>query len=218
MVTVSAANIAAFDKEIASFEQILKLELGSVEPDISFKASNCDLPGKVLEKSAQQNLLNIVYAIPNGAMRMIAEMPEVVETSTNLAIVKLKETELELMCLLRSSVDSAKADLANVMTSVFEQAGAAVTHDGDYPGWKPDVHSPILLTMQDVYHKHFGKKPEVKVIHAGLECGIIGDKYPGMDMVSFGPTIRHPHSPDEKVNIPTVEKFWSFLLETLRNF
>jgi dipeptidase D len=113
-------------------------------------------------------------------------------------------------------VDSAKTDLANAMTSVFELSGAAVVHDGAYPGWKPDVDSPILKTMKKVYENLFGKTPEVKVIHAGLECGIIGDVYKGMDMISFGPTIRHPHSPDEKVNIPSVEKFWTYLVETLK--
>lgn len=217
VVAVPAGDITKFEKEVDHFEKTLKVELGSVETDLLFKAETADMPSQVLERGAQANFLNIIYAIPNGAMRMIAEMPEVVETSTNLAIVKLRETEVELTCLLRSSVDSAKADLANAMTSIFELGGAKVVHDGDYPGWKPNVNSPVLLTMKNVYEKNFGKKPEVKVIHAGLECGIIGDKYPGMDMVSFGPTIRHPHSPDEKVNIPTVEKFWNFLVETLKS-
>jgi dipeptidase D len=217
VVVVASGDVSKFEKEVALFEKTLKVELGSVETDLSFKAETSGLPSQVLEKNAQDNFLNIIYALPNGAMRMIAEMPEVVETSTNLAIVKIKETEVELTCLLRSSVDSAKADLANAMTSIFALGGAKVVHDGDYPGWKPNVNSPVLLTMRDVYEKNFGKKPEVKVIHAGLECGIIGDKYPGMDMVSFGPTIRHPHSPDEKVNIPTVEKFWNFLVETLKS-
>lgn len=218
VVAVAAGDVAKFEKEFSAFVDTLKVELGSVETDLIFKAEPAEMPKQALDKKSQANFLNTIYVIPNGAIRMIAEMPEVVETSTNLAIVKLKETEVELMCLLRSSVDSAKADLANAMTSVFELSGAKVVHDGDYPGWKPNVNSPILLTMKDVYQKKFGKIPEVKVIHAGLECGIIGDKYPGMDMVSFGPTIRHPHSPDEKVNIPTVAKFWDFLVETLKTF
>ena len=174
------------------------------------------MPSTVIDKSTQDRFLNGIYAAPNGVIRMISEMPEVVETSTNLAIVKSKENIIKVMCLLRSSVDSAKTDLANAMTSVFELSGAAVVHDGAYPGWKPDVDSPILKTMKKVYENLFGKTPEVKVIHAGLECGIIGDVYKGMDMISFGPTIRHPHSPDEKVNIPSVEKFWTYLVETLK--
>jgi len=216
VIAVPGDAVSKFEKGISDFEQTLKTELGSIETDLSFNAESCELPKQVVENKSQANFLNAIYVIPNGAVRMIAEMPEVVETSTNLAIIKLKETELELMCLLRSSVDSAKMDLANAMTAVFELSGAAVAHDGAYPGWKPNVNSPILSTMAEVYQKKFGKKPEVKVIHAGLECGIIGDKYPGMDMVSFGPTIRHPHSPDEKVNIPTVQKFWDFLVETLK--
>jgi dipeptidase D len=218
VVVVAASESSKFEQEVTAFESTLKVELGCVEADLSFKAEAASLPGQVVEKKSQASFLNAIYAIPNGTIRMIAEMPQVVETSTNLAIVKLNETEIELMCLLRSSVDSAKVDLANAMTSVFELSGGTVVHDGSYPGWKPNVNSPILLTMQDVYEKRFGRKPEVKVIHAGLECGIIGDKYPGMDMVSFGPTIRHPHSPDEKVNIATVGKFWDFLVETLKSF
>lgn len=218
VVAVPAGEASRLESEVAAFEQTLRTELGFVEPDLSFRAESCDMPAQVVDKNSAKNFLNAVYALPNGAIRLIAEMPEVVETSTNLAIVRLNETELEVMCLLRSSVESAKKDLANAMTAVFELCGGSAVHDGDYPGWKPDVNSPILLTMQNIYEKSFGKKPEVKVIHAGLECGIIGDKYPGMDMVSFGPTIRHPHSPDEKVNIPTVEKFWKFLVETLKTF
>lgn len=218
VVVVPENNTAAFEKEVGAFEQTLKIELGSVETELSFKATSADLPKQVVEKKTQEVFLNAIYVMPNGTIRMIAEMPQVVETSTNLAIVKLKENELETLCLLRSSVDSAKLDLANAMTSVFDLAGASVVHDGSYPGWKPNVNSPILLTMKEVYKKHFDKTPEVKVIHAGLECGIIGDKYPGMDMVSFGPTIRHPHSPDEKVNIATVGKFWNFLIETLKSY
>jgi dipeptidase D len=198
------------------FSKTIKNELSSVEPDIKFEVIAANMPSTVIDKSTQDRFLNGIYAAPNGVIRMISEMPEVVETSTNLAIVKSKENIIKVMCLLRSSVDSAKTDLANAMTSVFELSGAAVVHDGAYPGWKPDVDSPILKTMKKVYENLFGKTPEVKVIHAGLECGIIGDVYKGMDMISFGPTIRHPHSPDEKVNIPSVEKFWTYLVETLK--
>ena len=114
-------------------------------------------------------------------------------------------------------MDTAKKSLAESIQSVLELAGAEVVHDGDYPGWKPDVQSPILQTMKDVYNDLYGKVPDIKVIHAGLECGIIGDAYPGLDMISFGPTIRFPHSPDEKVHIDSVGKFWKFLVETLKN-
>jgi dipeptidase D len=148
---------------------------------------------------------------------MSNEMPGLVETSTNLAIVKSADGKIKIQCLLRSSVDSAKFDLEQMVQSVFELAGAVVLFDGQYQGWKPNPGSAILKAMQDVYHKKFGKIPEIRAIHAGLECGILGGAYPGWDMISFGPTIRFPHSPDEKVNIHTVEKFWDFLVETLKD-
>jgi len=163
------------------------------------------------------NLFDGIYACPNGVIRMIDDMPDVVETSTNLAIVKSGDGRVEVCSLQRSSVDSAKDDLCNMMRAVFEMAQAEVEHTGSYPGWKPNLHSPILQTMKDVYNKRFGKIPEVKVIHAGLECGLIGGVYPNLDMISLGPTIRNPHSPDEKVNIKTVGLFWEFLVETLKN-
>ena len=213
---IPSNNEKAFLSWADEFGKTIKNELFSVEPDIKFVAAPMDLPLKVLDKLTQDHFLNGIYATPNGVIRMISEMPEVVETSTNLAIIKSNENTIDVMCLLRSSVDSAKTDLANAMTSVFELAGATVVHDGAYPGWKPDIDSPVLKTMKKVYKDLYGKTPEVKVIHAGLECGIIGDVYKGMDMISFGPTIRHPHSPDEKVNIPSVEKFWNYLIETLK--
>jgi len=213
---VPANNEKALLSWADEFGKTIKNELSSVEPTIKFEVVAANLPSAVIDKQTQEKFLNAIYSAPNGVIRMISEMPEVVETSTNLAIIKSNEKTIEVMCLLRSSVDSAKTDLANAMTSVFELAGAKVVHDGQYPGWKPDVASPILKTMKKVYEEQFGKTPEVKVIHAGLECGIIGDVYKNMDMISFGPTIRHPHSPDEKVNIESVEKFWKYLVETLK--
>lgn len=201
---------------VEAFRGIIKDELANVEPDIAIEAIPVSAPATIMDKATQDKFLNAIYAVPNGVIRMLSDMPEVVETSTNLAIIKSEGNTVSVKCLLRSSVDSAKTDLGNAMTSVFELAGANVIHEGSYPGWKPNVDSPILTTMKKIYHEKFGKVPEVKVIHAGLECGIIGDVFKGMDMISFGPTIRHPHSPDEKVNIATVEKFWTYLVETLK--
>ena len=118
---------------------------------------------------------------------------------------------------MRSSVDSAKTELGARIKAVFTLAGGTVTFSGAYPGWKPNLNSPILKTMQEVYRNKYGKVPEIKAIHAGLECGILGGKYPHWDMISLGPTIRYPHSPDEKVNVATVHKFWDFLVETLKH-
>jgi dipeptidase D len=141
-----------------------------------------------------------------------------VETSTNLSTVKVTKKEIEIFCLMRSSVDTAKEDLGEMIKSLFELAGAKeIKFDGTYPGWKPNMKSAILQTMQEVYKKLYGKTPEIKAVHAGLECGLLGGVYPNLDMISFGPTIRHPHSPDEKVNIASVEKFWRYLVETLKN-
>jgi dipeptidase D len=217
IVTVPEKNTKDFIAAAKTFEAVLKLEIGTVETDLRFKVDPADLPKSLIQKNTQIKLLKAVYGIPNGVIRMSTEMPDIVETSSNLAIIKSENGFINLLCLLRSSVDSAKEDLGVAIQSVLELAGAKVTHDGSYPGWKPDVDSSILQTMKKVYNNKFGKKPEVKVIHAGLECGIIGDVYKGMDMVSFGPTIKFPHSPDEKVHIESVQKFWDFLIETLQN-
>lgn len=214
---VPASNEKTLKAWADEFRSMINNELSSVEPDFKFDVVGSNIPSFVMDKATQDSFLNAIYSVPNGVIRMLSDMPEVVETSTNLAIIKSEESTIEIKCLLRSSVDSAKTDLANAMTSVFELAGASVAHDGSYPGWKPDVDSKILKTMKKVYETKFGKNPEVKVIHAGLECGIIGDVYGGMDMISFGPTIRFPHSPDEKVNIASVEKFWNYLIETLKS-
>ncbi len=215
LVTVPETRKEGFLASIQEFESIYKNELGSVEPGLSFKAEKADLPAGLIDAGAQDRLIRIVYGLPNGMIRMSAEMPGVVETSSNLAIVKSGEGASDILCLVRSSVDSAKDSLAYSIQCVMELAGAEVTLSGSYPGWKPDVDSPILATMKKIYEKDFGKVPEVKVIHAGLECGIIGDAYPGLDMISFGPTIRFPHSPDEKVHIGSVKKFWDYLVLTL---
>jgi dipeptidase D len=196
--------------------ETVRKELSAVEPDLKMEAVPVDVPKGMMDEKTQRNLINAIYGCPNGVIRMSNEMPGLVETSTNLAIVKSENSTIRVHCLLRSSVDSAKMDLEHMMLSVFELAGAEVVFDGQYPGWKPNPGSPILKAMQDIYQKKYGKIPEIKAIHAGLECGLLGGVYPNWDMISFGPTIRYPHSPDEKVNIETVKKFWDFLVETLK--
>jgi dipeptidase D len=217
VAVVPAKSGPGFLDEVKKYEAVYRKELGSAEPDLKFSAQKAELPDRLIKEDVQDKLIRMVYGLPNGVIRMSTETPGIVETSSNLAIVKSDKDHVELLCLLRSSVDTAKEDLGNSIQSVMELAGAKVVHDGTYPGWKPDVQSPVLKTMKEVYRKRFGKVPEIKVIHAGLECGIIGNVYPGLDMISFGPTIRHPHSPDEKVHIESVGKFWEFLLETLKN-
>lgn len=202
---------------VAEFEATYKAELSAVEPDLAFFAEATDAPKKAFKKKNQKNLINAIYACPNGVIRMSDDMPGLVETSLNLARVVSENGVVTIQALLRSSVNSAKDDLGQMVASTFELAGAKVKLEGEYPGWKPNMASPILKTMQEVYNNKYGKIPEIKAIHAGLECGLLGAVYPNWDMISFGPTIRYPHSPDEKVKINTVGKFWDFLVETLKN-
>jgi dipeptidase D len=215
-VTIPSAQTDGFFKEVAAFLAVISAELAEVETDLCFTAVPVECPAMVMTQESQSKFLCLVYAIPNGAIRIIADMPEVVETSANLSIVKTDGQQVEIMCLLRSSVDSAKEDLGNAITAACELAGASVQLNGSYPGWKPNFDSEILKTMMNVYLRLYGKPAEVKVIHAGLECGIIRKNYPDMDYISFGPTIEHTHSPGERVNIPSVAKFWNYLVETLK--
>ncbi|MCB9012907.1 MAG: aminoacyl-histidine dipeptidase [Bacteroidales bacterium] len=215
VVVVPSENKDKLLKLAKEYHGIFSQEYASADGGLKFEALPAELPSGVMDKDSQAKLIKVVYGTPNGVLRMSADLEGIVETSTNLAIVNVNNGEAKVMCLLRSSVDSAKISLGNMTQSVMELGGMKVVHDGTYPGWKPNVNSVILKTMKEVYQKKYGKIPEVKVIHAGLECGIIGATYPGMELISFGPTIRFPHSPDEKVNIATVGKFYEYLVETL---
>ena len=217
LVVIPSTNKVKFLNLVNECQAVFSNEFASPDPGLKIEAETAPIPAKIMEPVAQSNLIKVVYGIPNAVMRMSPEIAGIVETSTNLAIVNVQDGEAKILCLLRSSVDSAKFSLGHMTQSVMELGGMQVTHDGTYPGWKPNVNSVILKTMKDVYNKKFGKIPEVKVIHAGLECGIIGGAYPKMELISFGPTIRFSHSPDEKVNIATVGKFYDFLTETLES-
>ncbi len=216
-VVIPADKEQDFRNFVNNLNVIVKKELAAVEPNVKIEILPTETPRSVIDPVIVEKLLNALYACPNGVIRMSNEMEGLVETSNNLAIVKSDQGTIRIQCLLRSSVDSAKDDLEQMMKSVFDLAGATTVFDGKYPGWKPNPDSPILKIMQDLYHKKFGKIPEIKGIHAGLECGILGGTYPDWDMISFGPTLRHPHSPDECVNIGTVQKFWDFLVDILKN-
>lgn len=216
-VVVPATNSALFEAFVKEFEAICKEEFKEADGGLNISAVETDLPHTVIDTKTQDGLFEAVARCPNGVITMTPNMPDVVETSTNLAIVKTNGDKIILASLQRSSDDSSKARLAENIRQVFTEAGAKAYSDGDYPGWKPNVNSPILTTMKKVYADKFGKTPEVKVIHAGLECGILAGAYPHWDMISFGPTIRHPHSPDEKVHIGSVGRFWEYLVATLAN-
>ena len=171
-----------------------------------------------MKEEHNKRIINAIVATPNGVIRMSTDMPDLVETSTNLAIVDIEKGNASIKALLRSSVDSAKKALAEVFEALFSLAEAdTIVFSGEYPGWKPNPDSPILKIMKDQYKNLFGQIPKIKAIHAGLECGVLGGIYPNWDMISIGPTIRYPHSPDEKINIPSVKKFWDFLVHTIES-
>jgi len=217
VITVPAEGVDDIIAFVKEYEELFIDEFKSVEDQIAFTVEQVDLPSGLIPEEVQDDLINGVTACPNGVLRFIPELPTVVETSNNLAIIKSDGNSIILRTLIRSSVESRKEELASMIESVFLLAGAKVDLVGGYPGWKPNLDSPILKEMTKVYEDKFGKTPKVMIIHAGLECGIIGTHYPHMDMISFGPTIRFPHSPAEKVNIATVVKFWDYLMAVLEN-
>lgn len=219
ILAIKEKHLAEFVASIDELAGVIKAELAATEPNLVITLEEIDAPEFVMDKTTQHNLTQAIVAVPNGVIRMSDSMPGLVETSTNLAIVKSDEEKktIKAACLMRSSVDSAKQELGSRLQALFSLAGAKVKFSGSYPGWKPNMDSPILKTMQEVYNAKYGKIPEIKAIHAGLECGILGGKYPDWDMISFGPTIRFPHSPDEKVHVGSVQMFWDFLVETLKN-
>ena len=217
VITVPEDDVEDIVDFVKEYEDLFIEEFKGVEEKISFTVEQVELPTGLIPEEVQDDLINGVTACPNGVLRFIPELPEVVETSNNLAIIKSDGNSVILRTLIRSSVESRKEELASMVESVFLLAGAKVELVGGYPGWKPNLDSPILKQMTKVYEDKYGKTPKVMIIHAGLECGILGTHYPAMDMISFGPTIKFPHSPDEKVNIATVAKFWDYLLATLEN-
>lgn len=206
-----------FREYVRRYEAIYRAEYSDTEPDLLFSCEMTDIPDKVMNKDDQFRIIRSVFVCPNGVMRMSQSIKGLVETSNNLAIVKIKDGRFDVQCLTRSSVDTAKEATAWRIAAVFHLIQADVKLTGGYPGWKPDVNSPVLQVTKDVFKRLNGKEPAVKAIHAGLECGLIQGVYPGLDMISFGPTIKYPHSPDEKVNIASVGRFWKFLVETLKN-
>lgn len=216
-VLVKEADAEAFEAQVAAFEKTLIAEYANIEDSISVKALPTEAPQQIIPTAVASSLAKAVIGAPNGVIKMSVEMEGLVQTSSNLARVVSDGSSVKIQCLLRSSVNSEKHALGEAIKGVFELAGATVELSGDYDGWKPNMESAILHTMLASYESLYGVKPAVMAIHAGLECGIIGGKYEGLDMISFGPTICFPHSPDEKVEIASVEKFYHFLLHTLKN-
>ncbi len=197
----------------------LKGEVASVDPDLTVALTEGPAPkkAKVVSKADQTAIMRTIAALPHGVLKMSADIPGLVETSTNVAVISTTAKGIVLATSQRSSVATELDEAVLGVESIFVLAGAAVESSDGYPGWKPNLASPILHLCKETYKSLFGKEPEVKAIHAGLECGIIGERIPGMDMVSFGPTLEGVHSPDEKIYIDSVEKFWTFLLGILKN-
>lgn len=195
----------------------IKTEFKTTEPNLTIEIEKCDLPEKVMDLGVQEGIIRSIYAAHNGVYRMSADMEDLVETSNNVARVIIKDGEITIGCLTRSSVETSKFDLANALRSAFELCGCEVNLSGSYPGWAPNVKSEILDLLVKIYEKQNNEKPKVVACHAGLECGILGTNYPEMDMISFGPTIQGAHSPDERASIQSSQKFWKFVLEILEN-
>ncbi|OXG00159.1 dipeptidase D [Flavobacterium araucananum] len=195
----------------------IKAEYKTTEPNLVIEIVKCDLPEKVMDLGVQEGIIRAIYAAHNGVYRMSTDMEDLVETSNNIARVIVKDGEISVGCLTRSSVETSKFDLANALRSAFELVGCEVELAGSYPGWTPNVNSEILDTLVGIYEKQNNEKPKVVACHAGLECGILGTNYPDMDMISFGPTIHGAHSPDERASISSAQKYWKFVLEILSN-
>lgn len=204
---------------VEKWNSIIKAEFATVDKDLSISLTELKdtRKGKVIKKSLQKKLYQTITALPHGVVKMSADIPGLVETSTNVAVINTTRKAIVLATSQRSSVASELTEMVETVSATFDLGGAKVECSDGYPGWKPNLDSPILKLAKDTYRSLYGKEPDVKAIHAGLECGIIGEKFPGMDMVSFGPTLEGVHSPDEKIYIDTVEKFWSFLLAILKN-
>ncbi len=216
VVVIGASDMDGFRAHVAELESTLADELGGKAPELRIEiAETGEAPARVMSADTKRKLLNMLMTIPHGVVTMSYDIPGLVETSTNLATVKTEGDAALVGCATRSSMKNALQTVRDEIRSVSELAGADIQQNEQYPGWKPNLDSHVLKVFGDVHKKVFGKEPEVMAIHAGLECGIIGEKYPGTDMISFGPDIENPHSPDERINIPSVDKFWELLKELL---
>lgn len=215
IITIPGDNVEALWELVADYQDMFRTEYQGIEESVLFVAEPAELPASLIPEEIQDDLINAIEGCQNGVISMLADFPGTVETSTNLASVKKSDQLIEIKMLTRSSSESRKEQICSSLESVFALAGAKVEYGSSYGGWQPNIKSEILGVMQRVYEQKFGRTPNVKVMHAGLECGIIQTVYPDMDMISFGPDLQYPHSPDERVSISSVQKVWTFLTETL---
>ncbi len=215
---VPADQVSLLAQMAGELERHFKHELGDIEPALSLSvAPNGERPGQVLSVTSTQRLLDTLYAVPHGVIAMSRKIPGLVETSTNLAAVRLEGDQVHLLTSQRSTYASSRDDIADRVTAIVRSAGGRTVYSGVYPSWPPDPDSSLVALCREVYRRKAGREAQVKAIHAGLECGVIGEKYPGIKMISFGPDIRGAHTPEERVNIPSTERFFRFLIEVLRS-
>jgi dipeptidase D len=214
--SVPKAQADAFKSFIEEEGAILKTEYATTDPSLQVTLTDTEIPQQVLAQDVQYKLLRVIYGLPNGIHRMSPDVADLVQTSNNLARVLVKDGQYSIQCLTRSAVDTEKMDLARAIQATMELAGAQIAFGGAYPGWAPRPDSDIVKLMSNLYRELYQGEPHVYACHAGLECGIVGANYPQMEMISFGPNITGAHSPDERVQISSVQKFWDYLLETLK--
>jgi dipeptidase D len=214
-LVVEKSNVAQFKSEFQIISEDIISEYKSIESYLNITFNEVEVPQTVVNSEDSVKIIDTLYAVVNGVYRMSPEIEDLVEASSSLARVIIKEGTFSTQSLQRSSVDSSKKDVANSVKASFSAMGCSVVQNGEYPGWSPNANSPILSLMKELYIKRYNEEPKIKACHAGLECGILGKHFPKMDMISFGPNIRAAHSPDEKVQISSVQKYWGYLLETL---
>ena len=217
VVLVNQTLIDKFNKLVEVFNTTVRLELKTTEPDLEVKVIPFDRPYFVIDEASQRKLINVLYACPHGVIEMSRDIPNFVETSTNLASVKTEADYFYITTSQRSSVQSSIEDIATMIASVFKLVDADIDHTDGYPGWTPNPKSEILEIARSSFRKLYDQEAKVLAVHAGLECGLIGEKFPGMDMISYGPDLRGVHSPDERIHIKSVERFWDLTLEILKN-
>ena len=216
VLAVPSANLAKLKTLAETFLSILKIELAAVEKNLNIQVESAQSDSQALTSDSQQRFIALLNGTPNGVVRMSDEVKGVVETSLNVGVVTTDAKEAQIICLIRSLIDSGKDSVVSQLTSLGELAGAHVEAKGSYPGWKPDANSPVMHLVRETYQKLFDTTPNIMVIHPGLECGLFKKPYPEMDMVSIGPTITGPHSPDEQVHIASVGQYWQLLTALLK--
>ncbi|MDR1919997.1 MAG: aminoacyl-histidine dipeptidase [Tannerellaceae bacterium] len=217
LITLPEDNADILWEMVSDYRELYRSEYAGIETDIQFTAEKVELPATLIPEEIQDDLINAIEGCQNGVLSMLHDFRGTVESSSNLAIVSSSPERIEIKILVRSSSESRKASVCSALESVFSLAGAKVEFGGSYNGWQPNIASPILQLMRQTYQDLYGKEPAVKVMHAGLECGIIQGIYPDMDMISIGPDLQFPHSPDERVQIPSVAKVWEFIKLTLEH-